>query len=66
MELDLREDRCAQIRDLVPAGSMSSGMFTYEIRVFDKDKIEELAFTSRKLAAADPDEHSEVAGTASP
>jgi len=54
MELDLGEDRCAQIRDFIPAGSLSSGMFSYEVRVFDKR--EEVASTVRRFAATDPDE----------
>jgi VWFA-related protein len=55
MQLELGEERCAQIRDFIPAGSMSSGMFTYEIRVFAKQ--EEVASAARRFAAASPDEH---------
>lgn len=33
MELDLGDDRCAQIRDLVRGGTMRAGFFRYEIRV---------------------------------
>jgi VWFA-related protein len=64
MQLDLGEDRCAQIRDFIPAGSMSSGMFTYEIRVFDKQ--EEVASAARRFAAATPDEHPRAEGPSGP
>jgi VWFA-related protein len=59
LELDFGDDRCAQIRDLIPAGSMSSGMFSYEIHVFHKK--EELASTVKEFAAASPDEHPSLA-----
>jgi VWFA-related protein len=64
MRLDLGDDRCAQIRDFIPAGSMSSGMFSYEVRVFAKK--EEVASTVRRFAAASPDEHPRVAGPSGP
>ena len=64
MKLDLGDDRCVQIRDFIPAGSMSSGMFSYEVRVFAKK--EEVASTVRRFAAASPDEHPRVAGLSGP
>ena len=54
MELDLGDDRCAQIRDFIPAGSMSSGLFRYEIRVLDKDQ--ELASAVRTFSASSGDD----------
>ena len=53
--LEFGDERCAQIRDFIPTGSMSTGMFSYEIHVFDKK--EEVASTTKKFAAASPDEH---------
>jgi len=64
LRLDLGGERCAQIRDFIPAGSMSSGMFSYEIRVFDKKT--EVASTVRQFAAASPDEHPGAAGRTGP
>jgi VWFA-related protein len=55
LKLEFGDDRCAQIQDYIPAGSMSSGMFSYEIRVLDKK--EELASTVRQFAAASPEDH---------
>jgi VWFA-related protein len=63
MEIEFGEERCVQIRDLIPAGSMSSGMFDYEIHVFRKE--EEVASTVRRFAAATPEEHPSLAGIAS-
>jgi len=57
--LELGEDRCAQIRDFIPAGSMSPGLFRYEIRV--RDRKQELASAVRTFYAASPDDD---AGTA--
>ena len=59
MELDLGEDRCAQIRDFIPAGSMSSGLFRYEVRVVDKDQ--ELASAVRTFSASSDDDDLETA-----
>ena len=38
MELDLKEERCAQIRDLIPTGTMTAGQFRYTVRVIDGDE----------------------------
>ncbi len=54
MVLDLSDDRCAQIRDFIPAGSMSSGVFRYEVRVLRKDV--ELASTVRLFSAVSDEE----------
>ncbi len=59
MELDLSQDRCAQIRDFIPAGSMSSGLFRYEIRVMDKDQ--ELASAIRTFSVSSDDDDLETA-----
>ena len=49
MELDLGSERCAQIRDLIPAGTMTPGDFVYEVRVLDGD--EELAAARLEFTA---------------
>lgn len=51
MELDLGADRCAQIRDMIPAGMMTAGDFVYEVRVVDGE--EELASTRLEFSTAD-------------
>jgi VWFA-related protein len=51
MSLDLGDDRCAQIRDLIPAASMTEGMFTYEVRVLQKDA--EVAAASHRFATVE-------------
>ena len=35
MEVELDDDRCVQVRDLVPAETMGAGEFTYTVEVFD-------------------------------
>jgi VWFA-related protein len=47
IELVPSEKRCAQIRDMIPADTMTPGGFTYEIRVWRGD--EELASASREF-----------------
>ena len=49
IELDLGSERCAQIRDLIDAGTMTEGGFDYQIRVFDGKG--ELASGSRVFSA---------------
>jgi hypothetical protein len=36
IQLQLGEERCAQIRDLIQPGVMTDGFFRYEVRVFDE------------------------------
>lgn len=50
--LDFGEDRCVQIRDVVPAGTMTSGKFVYEVGVWDEER--EIASASHELHAVDP------------
>ena len=52
IELELGEDRCAQIRDAIPAGMMTPGGFTYEVTVKGRD--EELASASAEFGAVAP------------
>lgn len=33
------EDRCVQLRDLVPGGTMSAGAFAYQVQVFEGDEV---------------------------
>jgi hypothetical protein len=54
LQLDSTEERCTQFRDLIPAGTMTSGGFAYEVRVMDEDV--ELAATSVDFFALDPDD----------
>jgi len=51
IELDLGEERCAQIRDVIEAGVMTGGTFEYEVSVLIKDR--QVATRSRVLAAAE-------------
>jgi VWFA-related protein len=53
IELDLADERCAQIRDSIPAGMMTPGGFVYEIRLMEGD--EEIAFGSREFSVAGPE-----------
>ncbi|HKQ61814.1 MAG TPA: hypothetical protein VJS92_11005 [Candidatus Polarisedimenticolaceae bacterium] len=52
MELDLRDQACAQIRDVVRAGTLTEGDFRYELRLLDGD--EELATSQRAFVAVAP------------
>ena len=50
IELDFGEERCAQVRDVIPGGTMTAGSFEYEVVVKRKD--EELATGSRVFFAS--------------
>ncbi len=50
-DLEAGEERCAQIRDVIPSGVMTAGAFDYELRVFDGDT--ELAMGTRTFFAVD-------------
>lgn len=49
MQLDPGKERCAYFRDLVSAGTMTAGGFTYRVRVLDGEK--ELASAERRFLA---------------
>jgi hypothetical protein len=49
--IDLGKDQCALIQDVIPAGTMTSGVFRYQVRVLDRN--DELAVAERKFAAWD-------------
>lgn len=51
MEIDFGDERCAQIRDLIPASTMTPGSFTYRVRLLDGD--EEIAMAERTFLAND-------------
>jgi VWFA-related protein len=53
MEIAFGEERCAQIRDLIPASTMTPGSFTYRVRLLDGD--EEIAQAERVFMANDRD-----------
>jgi hypothetical protein len=38
IELDLSQERCVGIRDVIPGGTMTEGTFRYEVRVFDGEE----------------------------
>jgi hypothetical protein len=49
LTLDLEQDRCAQLRDLLPADSLRPGYHRYEVRVFEE--AQERAAASRGFYA---------------
>ena len=49
MEIDFGDEPCAQIRDLIPASTMTPGSFTYRVRLLDGD--EEMALAERTFLA---------------
>jgi len=52
MELEFGDERCAQIRDLIPAKTMTAGSFTYEIHILDLERVE-LSSSSLDFIAVD-------------
>lgn len=38
LEVDLQEDRCAQVRDVIPENVMGPGYYLYEVRVLREDE----------------------------
>jgi hypothetical protein len=64
MELRPDEQRCAQIRDVIRAGTMTSGEFTYDVRVFFEGV--EVAHGERTFAAFDPTAEDAGDGAAPP
>lgn len=53
IEIDLREsDGCTHVRDMIPAGVMTAGVFGYEIRVLDGTR--ELVKSERVFQAMSP------------
>lgn len=52
MDVDMGADRCVQVRDLVPAGSMTSGHFRYEIAM-SRGGVE-VARGAREFRAVEP------------
>jgi hypothetical protein len=61
MEIDFGDERCAQIRDLIPASTMTPGNFTYRVRLLDGES--EMAVAERTFSANDG---SPVTGDPSP
>jgi VWFA-related protein len=53
--LDFGEDRCVQFRDMIPAASLSSGVYHYEVSVYEGELP--LASATRAFAAATAEEH---------
>jgi VWFA-related protein len=58
MELEFGEERCAQIRDLIPAGTMTEGEFIYEIRILDSEMVELSSSSHQFIAVDEPDSES--------
>jgi hypothetical protein len=54
IDLVANGNRCAVITDVIPAGTMTAGMFQYEVRVRNEDT--DIASGLRELAALEPDE----------
>ncbi|NIL99928.1 MAG: hypothetical protein GTN89_03010 [Acidobacteria bacterium] len=56
-DLDLSESeiRCVQLRDIIRAGTMTGGRFTYELKVVDKTD-RELTTSTLEFAAVDSDQ----------
>ncbi|MCP3980109.1 MAG: hypothetical protein GY716_12455, partial [bacterium] len=54
VDLDLSEDRCAQLRDLVPANTLGPGHYRYELRVLEPEG-RELSTDVRQFAVAGPE-----------
>ena len=52
IEIDRKDDECAQTRDLVRAGTLGPGGFVYEVRILAGDK--ELARAERKFRVDEP------------
>jgi len=48
---DLGEERCAQLRDLVPANVLTSGRYRYEVRVLEDGRA--VSSTARELVVRD-------------
>jgi VWFA-related protein len=53
LELSDSGIRCIQLRDIIRAGTMTEGTFTYELRVVDKSE-RELTASTLEFAAVDP------------
>ncbi len=49
MDIEFDDEPCAQIRDVIPAGTMTDGRFEYRVRVLDGDT--ELASASQAIYA---------------
>ena len=39
LQFDLAGERCAQVRDLIPAGSLGPGAYRYEVRVLQSGSV---------------------------
>lgn len=52
LEFDLDDDRCAQIRDLIPEGSLGPGYYRYIVRAMRGDEV--LHESSREFAVVEP------------
>jgi hypothetical protein len=64
MEMDLDEDSCALIRDVVPKDTMTPGSFRYRIQIHDGP--DELAQAERRFFAWDGEPLASSAGEATP
>jgi hypothetical protein len=52
LELDLGDDRCAQVRDVIPASTLAPGIYRYELRVLHEGA--EVHRAERELVVAAP------------
>ncbi len=53
LELSDSGIRCIQLRDIISAGTLTEGRFTYELKVVDKTE-RELTTSTLEFAAVDP------------
>jgi len=60
LELDLGDERCAQIRDMIPANIMTPGRFEYTVRVLRGDDL--LAETEVSFGAIDSTGNTALSG----
>jgi len=53
LKFELEGERCAQVRDLIPAGSLGPGFYRYELRVIEDGAVLDEAV--REFEALEPE-----------
>ncbi len=64
LRIEPDDQRCASVRDVVPAGTMTPGLFDYEITVYVRDEV--VARATRRFAADGPAAARNAAGADAP
>jgi hypothetical protein len=54
LDFDLGGDRCAQVRDVIPAGVLGPGSYSYEVQVLQRDSLLDRAQRSFRVAVPEP------------